>query len=115
MAATQIECSEYDMEEATTLEREVMTRAGQVLVKHFPFTTWDVSFDHGVLKIQCPELFQFENRPYGFNVPYHHIHTDEEWEKKLMMAGGQLLDAAWVRTDTGVRIKDKVDKPNDGS
>jgi len=109
-----LEVTEYEMEEATPLERDVMTRAGQTLIKHFPYATWDVSFEYGVLKIQCPDLFEFENRPYGFNIPYHHIQTDGDWEKKLMNAGGQLLDAAWVRTDTGQRIKDKVDKPHDG-
>jgi len=107
--------TDYDMHEATPLEKEIIQRAGLTLIKNFPFVTWDVSFEQGILKVKCPELYEFENRNYGFNVPYAHIHTDGDWERKLRDAGGTLLDAAWTSTETGQRIKDHVDKPNDGS
>lgn len=73
---------------------------GKVLQKHYPNRVWfvDLSLSGGVAKIMCPSI----SNMHGFVI---HIHnkTNDQIEKAVINAGGQILEMFKLSRERGAK------------
>jgi len=110
--------SDHKSPAAHSLER----RALEYLAAAYPMFSWyaEVTADGGsMLTIRCMEFTdwalkqpagdQRKIRNTGFRIPVKALRYEDEIRRKILWAGGELLERAWANLRTGEQMKLAID------
>ena len=114
---TEREYWHYDLPDAIPkhpLDYAMEMEVGKALVDAFPKAecSWYVEANHrtGLLRVEIPELHRMGNASYGFMLPLDKLTDAMVRRREVILAGGELLERAFVSRTTGIRSTEQVDR-----
>jgi len=118
--------SEFDVwdtgDNPSPQEIAIAQRAGEFLSKTWPMVMWEVQVQGGLLTLRVfpwkfdeDDVTRKEEKLIGsraYAIPLRKLMGDDaSYQRTLRTAGGTIMDAFWFDTETGRRIKQRIDQP----